>query len=134
MIQQRGPVEGPPLSRFLVCALYHRAKIQGIPVTRLANDLVEAGLKEAPGWKEAQAQQRDLIQKIVTEHNLDKNQVGKLAQATPILLFSNHLFIISQRSLKCYANISDYPCHFLARSTSRGGCLVGCRAGRLRRS
>ena len=47
----------PPLSRFNVCALYHEAKTRGIPMTQLANDLVEAGLKESPGWQKAQAQQ-----------------------------------------------------------------------------
>ena len=47
----------PPLSRFIVCALYHEAKARKIPMTRLANDLVEAGLKETPGWKQAEAQQ-----------------------------------------------------------------------------
>ena len=47
----------PPLSRFIVRALFHEAKARGIPMTRLANDLVEAGLKETPGWKEAQAQE-----------------------------------------------------------------------------
>lgn len=47
----------PPLSRFLVCALYHQAKQLGIPMTQLANDLIASGLKETPGWKEAQAQQ-----------------------------------------------------------------------------
>lgn len=47
----------PPLSRFNVCALYHEAKVRGIPMTQLANNLVEAGLKESPGWKQAQAQQ-----------------------------------------------------------------------------
>jgi hypothetical protein len=46
----------PPLSRFIVCALYHEAKARKIPMTRLANDLVEAGLKETPGWKQAEAQ------------------------------------------------------------------------------
>jgi hypothetical protein len=44
----------PPLSRFNVCALYHQAKQLGIPMTQLANNLVEAGLKESPGWKQAQ--------------------------------------------------------------------------------
>ena len=48
----------PPLSRFNVCALFHEAKTRGIPMTRLANDLVEAGLKETPGWKEAQEAMR----------------------------------------------------------------------------
>jgi hypothetical protein len=48
----------PPLSRFLVCALHHEAKTRGIPMTQLANDLVEAGLKESPGWKQAEEQMR----------------------------------------------------------------------------
>ena len=47
----------PPLSRFIVCALYHEAKQRKIPMTRLANDLIELALKETPGWREAQAQQ-----------------------------------------------------------------------------
>jgi hypothetical protein len=47
----------PPLSRFNVCALYHEAKTRGIPMTQLANNLVEAGLKDSAGWKEAQAQE-----------------------------------------------------------------------------
>jgi hypothetical protein len=47
----------PPLSRFNICALYHEAKTRGIQVAQLANDLVEAGLKESPGWQKAQAQQ-----------------------------------------------------------------------------
>ena len=47
----------PPLSRFNVCALYHEAKARGIPMTRLANNLVEAALKDSPGWQKAQAQQ-----------------------------------------------------------------------------
>ena len=47
----------PPLSRFLVCALFHEAKARGIPMTRLANEIVQAGLKDSVGWKEAQAQQ-----------------------------------------------------------------------------
>jgi hypothetical protein len=48
----------PPLSRFIVCALYHEAKTRGIPMTRLANNLVEAGLKESVGWQKAQDQMR----------------------------------------------------------------------------
>jgi len=47
----------PPLSRFIVCALYHEARQLGIPMTQLVNDLVEAGLKDSAGWKEAQDQQ-----------------------------------------------------------------------------
>ena len=46
----------PPLSRFIVCALYHEAKQRRIPMTRLANNLIELALKDSAGWKEAQAQ------------------------------------------------------------------------------
>ena len=42
----------PPLSRFIVCALYHEAKQRRIPMTRLVNNLVEAGLKDSAGWKD----------------------------------------------------------------------------------
>jgi hypothetical protein len=48
----------PPLSRFNVCALYHEAKQLGVPMTQLANDLVEAGLKESVGWQKAQEAMR----------------------------------------------------------------------------
>ena len=48
----------PPLSRFNVCALYHEARQRRIPMTRLANNLVEAGLRDSPGWKQAQEAMR----------------------------------------------------------------------------
>ena len=48
----------PPLSRFIVCALYHEAKHRRIPMTRLANNLVEAGLKDSEGWQKAQEAMR----------------------------------------------------------------------------
>ena len=48
----------PLLSRLNVCALYHQAKELGIPMTPLANKLIEAGLKDSPGWKEAHEQLR----------------------------------------------------------------------------
>ena len=48
----------PPLSRFIVCALYHEAKQRRIPMTRLANNLVEAGLKDSEGWQRAQEAMR----------------------------------------------------------------------------
>lgn len=46
----------PPLSRFLICALFHEAKARRIPMTRLANEIVERGLKESAGWQLAQEQ------------------------------------------------------------------------------
>jgi len=50
----------PLLSRFLVCALHHEAKARKLPMTRLANDLVEAGLKESQGWQKAQEQMQEM--------------------------------------------------------------------------
>ena len=44
----------PSLSRFLVRALYHEAKAQNLPMTKLANQIVEAGLRGTGGWHKAQ--------------------------------------------------------------------------------
>ncbi len=58
----------PPLCRFIVSALYHEAKARKIPMTRLANELVEAGLKDSPGWKQAQVQEAMRMGEGVTEY------------------------------------------------------------------
>ena len=50
----------PPLSRFVVCALFHQAKVRSIPMTQLANEIMQAGLKDSPGWKQARAQQETM--------------------------------------------------------------------------
>jgi hypothetical protein len=57
-----------PLSRFIVSALYHEAKARKIPMTRLANNLIELALKETPGWKEAQAQEAMQMGEGCTEY------------------------------------------------------------------
>ncbi len=44
----------PPLPRFTVCALYHAAKEKGIPMTKLANELVLTGLAGSEGLKKAE--------------------------------------------------------------------------------
>ena len=44
----------PPLNRRNVCALYHQAKELRVPMTVLANQLIEIGLKNTPGWKQAE--------------------------------------------------------------------------------
>jgi hypothetical protein len=59
----------PPLSRFNVCALYHEAKARGIPMTRLANHLLEAASKESPGWKVAQAREAMRVREEPTVPN-----------------------------------------------------------------
>jgi len=55
----------PAISLPIVKALYHEAKRRGIPMTRLADELLSGVLKDTPGWcmaKEAngerQAQKR----------------------------------------------------------------------------
>ena len=59
----------PPLSRFLVCALHHEAKARGIPMTHLAQQLVEAGLRGTPGWHKAKAQLETMqVEEGVTEY------------------------------------------------------------------
>jgi len=46
----------PPLTRFLVCALFHEAQARKIPMTKLVNDLISAALKHSKGWQKAQEQ------------------------------------------------------------------------------
>ena len=58
----------PPLSRFNVYALYHEAKQRRIPMTQLANNLIELALKETPGWREAQAQEAMQMGEGVNEY------------------------------------------------------------------
>ncbi len=59
----------PPLSRLIICALHHEAKARGIPMTRLANDLVEAGLKDSVGRQKAQEQKEAIrVGEGVTEY------------------------------------------------------------------
>jgi hypothetical protein len=44
----------PRISRFLVSVLYHEAKRRGIPMTRLADELLRQQLVGCPSWEEAQ--------------------------------------------------------------------------------
>jgi len=40
----------PALPRFTVSALYHEARHRGVPMTRLADELLTGVLKGTPGW------------------------------------------------------------------------------------
>jgi hypothetical protein len=62
----------PPLTRFNVCALYHEARQRRIPMTRLANNLVEAGLRDSAGWKEAQAQEAMRLGEGVSQYQTNQ--------------------------------------------------------------
>jgi hypothetical protein len=77
----------PPLYRFIVCALFHEAKVRGIPMTRLANDLVEAGLKDSLGWKQAQAQQEAMLMaegvtEYQTRYPLQQSSITRLSSSS----------------------------------------------------
>ena len=43
----------PALTRFTVSLLYHEARHRGIPMTRLADDLLRESLKDSHGWHKA---------------------------------------------------------------------------------
>ena len=40
----------PTISRFLVSVLYHEARHQNIPMTKLTDDLLLDALRGSPGW------------------------------------------------------------------------------------
>ena len=44
----------PQLDRFIVKALYHEAKRQKKPMTKLADEIMTRGLKGTRGWKDAE--------------------------------------------------------------------------------
>lgn len=44
----------PEIRRFLVAVLYHEAKLKGVPMTVLANQVLKDGLKDSAGWKTAE--------------------------------------------------------------------------------
>lgn len=46
----------PQISRLLVCALYHEAKRQRKPMTRLADELLTAALQQTDGMTAARQQ------------------------------------------------------------------------------
>jgi hypothetical protein len=48
----------PQLGRFLVCVLYHEARRRKVPMTQLANRLLESALTGSEGWQEAEQAMR----------------------------------------------------------------------------
>ena len=43
----------PQIQRFLVCALYHEAQAQRVPMTVLTNHLLRDSLRDTDGWRKA---------------------------------------------------------------------------------
>ncbi len=48
----------PEIRRFLVSVLYHEARGRGVPMTVLANQVLQEGLKDTEGWKKAEESMR----------------------------------------------------------------------------
>ena len=44
----------PSLNRFLICVLYHEAKRRKVPMTVLANALLESSLRGSDSWRQAE--------------------------------------------------------------------------------
>ncbi len=44
----------PAIDAFLVSALYHEARRRGVPMTKLADELLKGALEGTEGWKLAQ--------------------------------------------------------------------------------
>jgi hypothetical protein len=49
----------PQLSRLNVCALYHEAKSKGVPMTKLADELLAKALVDSESWTKAEQQLRE---------------------------------------------------------------------------
>jgi hypothetical protein len=49
----------PQLSRLNVCALYHEAKSKGVPMTKLADELLAKALADSESWTKAEQQLRE---------------------------------------------------------------------------
>lgn len=49
----------PQLSRLNVCALYHEAKTKGVPMTKLADELLAKALVDSESWTKAEQQLRE---------------------------------------------------------------------------
>ena len=49
----------PPISRFLVSALYHEGRHRRIPMTRLVDQLLTDALRDSPGWQLAEEALRE---------------------------------------------------------------------------
>lgn len=43
----------PEIRRFLITVLYHEAQHQGLPMTRLINQILERALADSVGWQKA---------------------------------------------------------------------------------
>lgn len=50
----------PALSRFMVCVLYHEARIRKVPMTQLVDALLTQALIGSEAWKTAESQKPDI--------------------------------------------------------------------------
>jgi len=53
----------PAIDAFLVSALYHEARRRGVPMTRLADELLRGALEGTEGWRLAQTDPTSLAKR-----------------------------------------------------------------------
>ena len=53
----------PAIDPFLVSALYHEARRRGVPMTKLADELLKGSLEGTEGWKLAQTDPTSLAKR-----------------------------------------------------------------------
>ena len=53
----------PAIDAFLVSALYHEARRKRVPMTALVDELLEAALEGAEGWRRAQTDPTSLARR-----------------------------------------------------------------------
>jgi hypothetical protein len=53
----------PAINPFLVSALYHEARRKGVPMTKLADELLKGALEGSEGWKLAQTDETSLAKR-----------------------------------------------------------------------
>ena len=56
MARGKGRGYTPAISRLTCCALYHEARRRGVPMTRLADELLAGALSGTAGWRAAEEQ------------------------------------------------------------------------------
>jgi hypothetical protein len=53
----------PAIDAVLVSALYHEARRRGVPMTKLADELLKGSLERTEGWKQAQTDPTSLAKR-----------------------------------------------------------------------
>ena len=70
----------PPISRFLVSALYHEGRRRRVPMTRLVDELLTAALQDTPGWRLAEDAHREQVASTASPTQTQPNNPNRHLQ------------------------------------------------------